>query len=145
MIEDESVVVRAVGPHSLTCLRSLRRRGIHTIGIHDQSTTPVFRSRYCDEKLICPSPAESLVAYKDALVALASRDDVRTIVPVREEDVYVLSKYRSEFEEYLTPLWPVFETIQTVHDRVRLVTAAKTAGVSVPETATLDDIDQWDP
>lgn len=144
MVEGESVVVRAVGPHSLACLRSLKPRSVHTIAIHEESSTQVFRSRYCDEKLICPSPAESLGAYKDALVALASRDDVRTIIPVREEDVYVLSRYRSEFEEHLRPLWPRFETVRTVHDRMRLVSTAKMAGVSVPETATLDDIDQWD-
>lgn len=141
----ESVVVPAVSPpHSLACLRSLGRRGIHTIAVCEQPATPAFGSRYCDEKFVVPSPTDNLTKYKDALLSLASRDDVRTIIPMREEDVYVLSKYRSEFAEYLTPLWPPFETVRTVHDGARLAATAKTVGVPVPATQLLDEVEQWD-
>lgn len=140
-----SVVVPAVSlPHSLACLRSFGRRGIHTIAVCEQPATPAFGSRYCDEKLLVPSPTDDLAEYKDALLSLANRADVRTIVPMREEDIYVLSKYRSEFEEHVAPLWPPFETVRTVHDGTRLVAAAETAGVSAPETQLLNEVDEWD-
>lgn len=141
----ESVIIPAVSlPHSLTCLRSLGRRDIHTIAVCEQPATPAFGSRYCDERLLVPSPSDSLTKYKDALLSLASRNDVRTIVPMREEDIYVLSKYRSKFKEHIAPLWPPFETVRTVHDRIRLVAAAETAGVLVPETQLLNEIEEWD-
>lgn len=138
-----SVVVPAdQGPHSIECLRSLGRRGIHTISPYERQT-PVFSSRYCDEPIIVPSPESDVVSYKDTLLSLARRDDTRAIIPMREADIYVLSRYRSEFAEAVTPLWPEFETLKTVHDRVRLTEAARTAGVSVPETASLGEVDEW--
>ncbi len=142
--QNESMVVPAVSlPHSLACLRSFGRRDIYMIAVCEQPATPAFGSRYCDEKLLVPSPADDLNEYKNALLSLANRDDVRTIVPMREEDIYVLSKHRSEFEERVYPLWPPFETIKTVHDRMDLVATAEAAGVSVPETRLLNEVDEW--
>jgi predicted ATP-grasp superfamily ATP-dependent carboligase len=143
--EPEAAVVPAASfPHVLTCLRSFGRRGIHTIAAGDQPLSTAFRSRYCDERVAVPSPADDLVAYKDALLSLASRERVRAITPVRESDAYVLSKHRSEFEAHLRPLWPTFETLRTAQDRVRLVDAAEAAGVAVPETQRLDEVEAWD-
>lgn len=142
---DESIVVPAVGSaSSVSCLRSLGRRGIHTIAVSERETAPGFRSRYCDEAIVVPSPAEDLVGYKEALSSLARRDDVRAIAPVREADIYVLSAYCSAFAEHIAPVWPSFETLREAHDRMRLVAAAKEAGVSVPETRLLSDVDDWD-
>ncbi|XVH33529.1 ATP-grasp domain-containing protein (plasmid) [Haloferacaceae archaeon DSL9] len=139
-----SVVIPAVhAPHAVTCLRSLGRRGIHTIAAYERRT-PAFSSRYCDEIAITPSPTENLAGYRDALLSLVRRPDVRAIVPMREADVYVLAKYRAEFEAEVTPLWPSFDAVRTAHDRVRLVEAAERAGVPAPETRPLDDVDEWD-
>src|SRR6056297_2076679 len=136
------VVPAAYAPHSTTVLRSLGRRGIHTIGVYERPT-PAFSSRYCDETHIVPSPVTDVEGYKDALWGLARRDDVRAIVPLREADVYVLAKYRSEFGAKVAPLWPSFETLETVHDRIALVEAAREAGVATPETRLLDEATEW--
>lgn len=104
---------------------------------------PSFHTRYCDEAVSVPSPSEDLTGYRKALLSLAARPDVQTIVPLRESDVYVLSKYRDQFAEHIATPWPDFETIRTVHDREQLFEAARAAGVPVPETDTLDDVDDW--
>lgn len=142
---DESIVVPAVGAaSSISCLRSLGRRGIHTIAVSERGSAPGFRSRYCDEAIVVPSPAEDLIGYRDALLSLARRDDVRAIAPIREADVYVLSAYYEEFAEHIAPVWPSFETLRDAHDRIRLVEAATEAGVSVPETRLLSETEDWD-
>jgi predicted ATP-grasp superfamily ATP-dependent carboligase len=129
---------------SLSCLRSLGKRGIHTVAVSEHEDRPAFASRYCDESIITPSPYDDLVAYKDALLRIAERPDVRTIIPHREMDSYVLAKYQDEFEEHVISLWPSFEQVQTVHDRLRLAEAAREAGIAIPETRSFDDIDDWD-
>jgi predicted ATP-grasp superfamily ATP-dependent carboligase len=140
-----SVVVPAINAaSSVTCLRSLGRRGVHTIAASEKPNAPAFRSRYCDESVPVPSPAESLLEYKEALLDLARREDVRTIVPVREPDIYVLSRYREAFAEHVSPLWPSFEVLGDAHDRVRLIDAAEDVGVGVPETRLLSEVDDWD-
>ena len=130
-----SVVVPGIGaPSTVACVRSLGRRGVRTIVVSSDDTTPAFRSAYCDEAVRVPSPHDDLVAYKDALRSLAMRPDVRAVIPVREPDVYVLSKYSDEFADHVRPLWPPFETLAEAQDRKRLFEAAGRAGVATPET-----------
>ena len=110
----------------------------------ESPTSPGFSSRYCDEAVSLPSPAADLRRYKDALVTLAGRPDVRTIVPVREEDAYVLSRYRSEFVDDVGVLWPSMDQLSRVHDRLELYRIAEEAGVSFPQTRLLSDVADWD-
>ncbi|MFD1586983.1 ATP-grasp domain-containing protein [Halorientalis brevis] len=143
-MEKASIVVPAASAASSVAFhRSLGRRGIRTIAVSETETAPSFRSRYCDETVLVSDPKEDITGYKEALLALAMRPDVETIVPLREEDIYVLSKYRQEFAEHIATPWPSFETLRTVHDREKLFDAARKASVPVPETNTLDDVDDW--
>lgn len=140
----QAVVVPAVeAPSCVTFVRSLGRRGIPTVVVSERESAEVLSSRYCDESVVVSSPRENLVAYRDELLSLARREDVRTIVPMREDDAYVLSKHRDEFAEHVAPLWPSFEGVQAAHDRVRLMEAAEEAGVGVPETELLDQVVDW--
>lgn len=140
-----SVVVPAVGTAgSLGTVRSLGRRGIRTIAVSEHETPPSFSSRYCDEMQRVPAPRDDISGYRDALLALARRADVQAIIPVREPDIYVLSKFREEFSPHLQTPWPTFDQLNAVHDRIQLIAAAERAGVSVPDTVLLDDVDDWD-
>ncbi|WP_137284448.1 carboxylate--amine ligase [Halorussus salinisoli] len=138
------LVPTGVAPYSYPCLRSLGGRGVHTVTASEHDHVPVFASRFCDETATLPSPDEDLLAYKDALLDLAARDDVRTVIPVREYDAYLLSKYRDEFAEYVSLEVPDIATLERVHDRVKLAEAAEAAGVPVPETRPFDEVDDWD-
>lgn len=131
-------------PHSLAGLRSLGARGVHTIVASEDERVPSFWSRYCDEQVVLPSPHDDLVAYKDALLSLAARPDVRAVLPNREEDAYVLARYQDEFERHVTPLWQPLETLRVAHDRLLLTEIANEAGVPAPETQPLDAVDDWD-
>ncbi|WP_135829226.1 carboxylate--amine ligase [Halorussus halobius] len=138
------LVPTGVAPYSYPCLRSLARRGVHTVAASERDHVPVFASRFCDETARLPSPEENLVAYAEALLDLAGREDVRTVIPIREHDAYVLSKHREAFADRVSLEVPDSETLARVHDRVELAAAAEAAGVPVPETRTLDAVDDWD-
>ncbi len=128
---------------SYVCVRSLKRRGIDAVVASEKSGVPAAASRYCDESVDLPSPKADLLAYRDALLALAERPDVETVVPIRPEDGYLLSKYREEFESHVSLPVPSFDALRTVHDRLRLAEAAEAAGVPVPDTRRLADVDDW--
>jgi len=141
---EDSIVVPAVdSASSVCCLRSLHRRGVHTVAVSGRGSPPSFWSRYVDETVAVPSYTDDVVAYKDALLSLARRDDVRAIAPLREMDVYVPAKYDDEFAEYLEPTWPPMDTLRLAHDRLRLVEAAMEADVGVPKTHLLGDVEDW--
>jgi predicted ATP-grasp superfamily ATP-dependent carboligase len=129
---------------SYACVRSLGRRDVHTIAAAERADVPASASRFCDEVAVVPSAKEDLVVFKEGLLEVAARPDVRTIIPTRPEDSYVLSRYREEFAEYVSLIVPPFETLRSVHDRLRLYEAARAAGVPVPETRPLGEVDEWD-
>jgi len=133
-----ALVPAAHAPHAATVLRSLGRRGVHTIAAYERPT-PAFSSRYCGETHIVPPPDTDVEGYKDALLDLAARDDVHAVFPLREVDAYVLARHRSEFEGEVRPLWPSFETLETVYDRLDLLATARDAAVATPETRLLDE------
>jgi len=109
---------------------------------HDD--VPAGASRFCDERLSIPAPEEGLRAYKDALLGIAARRDVRTIVPIRPYDPYVFARWAGEFESYVSLVTPTMEQLETVHDRLSLVSSAEAAGVPVPDTQLLSAVDDWD-
>ena len=131
-------------PASYPSVRSLGGRGINTIVASEFDDVPAASSRFCDETAVLPSPDDDLIAYKDALVGLAARPDVETIVPIRPEDTYVLSKYEEEFEQYVSLVTPPMDVLRRVHDRILLAEAAEAAGVPIPETRLMSEVDDWD-
>ncbi|WP_211609197.1 carboxylate--amine ligase [Halogranum amylolyticum] len=88
-------------------------------------------------------PSWELGAYKDTLLGLAARPDVRTIIPHRPQEPYLLAKYHDQFSEYVDLAVPSLETLTRVHDRKRLMEAAADAGVPAPRTELLDDAADW--
>ncbi|GAB7095719.1 hypothetical protein JCM30237_28730 [Halolamina litorea] len=128
---------------SYTCVRSLARRGIGSIIASEKDGVPAASSRYCDESVSVPDPREGLLAYRDELLELAARPDVRTVIPVRPEDSYLLSRYREAFAEHVSLVVPTMEQLLAATDRLQLAAAADAAGVPVPETRLLADVGDW--
>lgn len=144
--ERDAVVVPASEyPHGYASVRSLARAGVHTVvavAVADEDL-PVTASRFCDEAVLVP-PSHDILAYRDALLGLAARPDVRTIVPHRPQGPYVLSKYHDDFDRHVDLVVPPLDVLKDVHDRKRLMDVAEAAGVPVPETRLLDEVDEWD-
>jgi len=139
-----SVVVPATtNPSTVACLRSLGSAGVHTVVLSGANTTTALASTYCDEVVTAPDPETNLRAYKDVLLDLAARRDVRSIVPIHECDIYLLSRYHDEFDRHVSVPVPPIETLERVHDRVALAEAAEAAGVPVPETQPMGDVEDW--
>lgn len=135
-----SVVVPAYGgPSTTACLRSLGPRGINTITVSEQRSLAGFYSAYCDEAYLVPDPDEDLDGYLATMLDIASRPDVRTIIPTREADIYVLSNHRDAFESHVSLPVPGIESLRLVHDRLRLGQEAAAAGVPYPRTRKLSE------
>ncbi len=142
--EGTAVVVPADhGGSSLACIRSLGRRGVPVIGVtRSETAAAATRSKYCEETRVVSG--DGVDDYREALLELACRPDVLTVLPLYETDVYVLSEHRAAFADHVATPWKPFDGVRRAQDRVELVAAAEDVGVPVPETALLDEWDGWD-
>jgi len=141
----DAVVVSADhGGSSLACIRSLGRLGLTVVCVASRESAPALASSYCDERHVVPAPGEDLDGYRDALFEFARRPDVRTIVPLYEPDIYVLSKHRESFAEHVATPWCDFERVRRAQDRQELFAVADHVDVPAPETALLSEWDDWD-
>lgn len=129
---------------STAAVRSLGKWGVKTVAVSEHDHPPAYSSRYCDERIAVTDPNVDLDAYGADLLSLARRNDVRTVLPFREADVYVLARDRTAFEPHVTPVWPDLETLRRVQDRIELARAAEAASVAMPRTTTVDAWDNWD-
>ncbi|CQR52680.1 MULTISPECIES: carboxylate--amine ligase [Haloferax] len=141
----KSIIVPANQSVSVVAsLRSLSPEGVHTVVVSEDETVPAFASKYADETVVVPSPHEDVIAYKDALVSLSMRPDVEAILPIREEDAYVLSRYVEDFKPHVEIGWPSFDAVRVAQDGYRLATVAEDIGLRVPKTELLTDVTDWD-
>ncbi len=144
MSSEAVVIPTGIEMKSYGCIRSLNRQGIRTVVASDCGVVPQFASRYCSEQVHIPPHKQDAVAYKNALLELAARPEIKTIIPVREIDVYLLAKYNDEFTEHVSLVVPTFESLSVGHDRLRLAEAAEDAGVPFAETRLLSDVEQFE-
>jgi len=134
-----------IDPRSYSCIRSLSRHGIHTIHASDKTHIMAGASRFCDERIQIPSPDTDLLAYRDSLIEIAARPDVQTIIPVRPYDAHLFARHYDMFDEHISLIVPFSDLFSTINDRIQLAEAAKKAGVAVPKTRLLTDVDDWAP
>jgi predicted ATP-grasp superfamily ATP-dependent carboligase len=139
------VVVPTIGTASSTAaIRSLGRRDITTIAVSEDEAPPGFKSNYCDEAVNVPDPTIDLAGYEEALLELARRPDVATVLPFREPDIYALARNKEFLADHVATPWPSLDTLREVQDRVRLFDVAAAADVATPETRRFDEWDEWD-
>lgn len=124
-------------------IRSLREHGVRTLVASDAGWTPHVWSRYCDETVRLPDHTTDLTGYRDALLALAARPAVETVVPVRECDAYVLATNADAFAERVSVVGPDAATLRLAHDRLALADVAADAGVPYADTELLSEAGDW--
>lgn len=128
-----------------TCVQSLARHGVDSIVASEIPGVPAGASRYCRESISVSDPRQNVLEYRDDLLDIARRPSVRTVIPIRPEGAYLLSRYRDQFEVVTNPFVPSFDRFRSAVDRVRLIEAAEAAGVPVPATSRLGAVDDWSP
>lgn len=142
---DGAVAVPVVdSPSAVACIRALAKRGVDTVAVAEDESIPALASRYVDDVEFVPPFREDSDAYRDALLDVARSPDVCTVAAFREEDVAVLAHNHDAFAEHVEPMWPDAATLAPAHDRLRLAEAAREAGVAVPDTRLLGDVEDWD-
>jgi len=140
--------IRALRPHSEKVVVSAYR----TDALFGHLSHAAF-SRLVDKRYTVPSPVadwqsgnirhdntEKEEAYVEAMLAICDSENIDTIFPCWDPDVYVLSKNKDRFarQGVLIPVPSIDITLVAV-DKYRTILAAKELGLSCPRTYLYED------
>jgi D-aspartate ligase len=121
--------------------RALGRKGIPVIVINADKLCIARYSKYCKKFFICPPyHADSLA---DFMIDLAQQEhlDGWVVFPSNDHAVITLSKHQKVLSAYYQILTPDKEVIENIYDKLTLARIATGAGVSVPATWGISDLD----
>lgn len=128
---------------AIACARALGKCGISVVGIAHEETNPLLFSKYCREKYVIPSPTVNFRKFKSRLVDVVHEEDICTILPLRESDIYTLTKYRGEFEKKTNLPLPSLDLFRSVTDRKKLLKYASDIDIPTPSTYDICEFEDW--
>ncbi|NWG02509.1 MAG: ATP-grasp domain-containing protein [Syntrophaceae bacterium] len=119
---------------TLAVVRSLGRKGVSVaVGERTYLNTSFF-SKYCDRRLIYPSPRQFPDQFVEFLLREIKKTSYDCLFPMEEETLLLLVKYRSEISRYTYFPSPDLEKIEFVRDKRNLMQFAETYGIPAPKT-----------
>ena len=139
------LVLDAEMRNSLAIIRSLGRKNfIIDCGGRTRCETSFF-SKYCNNKIIYPSPSKDTRNFVDFVLELVEREQYEMIIPVTDKTVVPLVKEKKKFERYTHLPYPEYSTLDLAINKENTLRIAKDIGVPCPTTYFYDHFDDIDP
>ena len=121
--------------------RSLGRAGIRVSGL-DFARKVGFYSKYIDA-LICPHPLEQEEEFIAFLLRFAASEKNRPVLFITSDEFLLpVSRNRKALEQFYLMNLPNQQIIECIADKFQQYTLALNAGIPVPQTLVVDNMDQ---
>ncbi len=136
-------VVTPLDEHmGLDIARSLGRRGIPVIGIDPDPEVAGRASKYCT-LVVCPDPKVLEQEYVQYLMDWGKAQRNKSVLfPVSDETALICSRERQKLQPYFEFVMPDHAIMTRLSSKQGLRSAAVDAGIPVPQTITLQDIQE---
>jgi predicted ATP-grasp superfamily ATP-dependent carboligase len=131
-----SVIVTAGGPvNGLGVIRAFGRRKIPVIYLDVSNGDATKYSRYITERVEVKSSMESETGYIQTLINLGKQIKSKMlIIPTNDSDVFVLSKYKHELEQYYYLPVAEFEIVNKLVNKKAFYELLSEMNISHPKT-----------
>lgn len=127
---------------ALSILRSLARRNIETtITVESQAALSSF-SRYCGNKILCPSSGRDMNGFITTLRKLTKKKRFDSLFPVTDTSLIAVSKYRDTLGSSVKRSLPSHESVEKAFDKSLTLMAASEEGIPTPKTFIVRNIAQ---
>ena len=124
--------------HTLGAVRTLGKRGFHMIAGSTSRHSISFYSKYCQERVIYPSPRNEK-EFVGFLCNYACEKKVDVILPIGYLASTTLSRHKSEFDGLAKLPVADYEFMQIAGDKDRTMKFAASLGIKVPKMYTEKD------
>jgi predicted ATP-grasp superfamily ATP-dependent carboligase len=91
-------------------------------------------SRFCEERLVLPSPVRDVAGFMRGLATIVERDRYAVLLPGGDAALRAISRHRSVLEPKVMLGMPSHEVVERAVDKIELVHAAAEAGIACPQT-----------
>ncbi|MEE4609352.1 MAG: ATP-grasp domain-containing protein [Desulfobacteraceae bacterium] len=119
---------------TLAAVRSLGRRGCRVTVTCDRGWCAPALSRYCRERIVCPSPQTSPDAFLDHLVDLVASGHYDVLLPLSDETTMPISRHAVRLSPHVGLCVPDWADLDRAHDKLETLVLARRLGLAVPET-----------
>jgi predicted ATP-grasp superfamily ATP-dependent carboligase len=123
---------------AIAVIRSLGRASLSVIAADHDPRSAGFRSRYVDERVVYPDPAEEPDAVVELLHGVAVDRGLDLIIPVSDELLLPLARARDRFDGLCALAVPDDAALAQVADKWATIELALRLGVPVPRSTLVE-------
>ncbi len=134
-----AVVTNAKNRIAYTVVRNLSENGIRVFTADFVPLSMSFASRFSQGHFIYPSPFKEQDAFIESIIENVHRFGAKVLIPVFEE-TFLLAKYRDIVSEHVAMAIPSYDQILTAHNKDRWMRIARSLGIPVPKTFSVEEV-----
>ncbi|MCB2195277.1 MAG: ATP-grasp domain-containing protein [Bacteroidetes bacterium] len=125
---------------ALPFMESLSRNGYKIIVFCDSKNSYGYRSKYPDERVICPKWANNPEEFKDFFFDFINNRKVDVVVPMNDDSARFLSKHKKDFIDKIKCSIPNYDVFNSGYDKNCLMKTCKKLDLPHPNTADLEEV-----
>lgn len=119
---------------AIQIVRSLGEKGINIFAGEYYRVNPTFFSKYVKKRLVYPKPDIHPNSFLNAVYDFAVKNEVEIILPVVDNCLLLLSKYREKFEPEIKIPFAKYDKLMIGRDKAKTVELAKKLAIPYPRT-----------
>lgn len=137
MIKERILLLDGQTIQAISMAKALIKSGYKVSLFCDSELTYGFRTKYSDQKVICPDVTKNENLFKSFLIDFLKDKTIDAIIPMNDNSASFLSKHKSEllrYSKFVIPDYPVF---LAGYDKNKLMKLCHQKGFPHPKTSDL--------
>lgn len=123
---------------------NLKKRGLEVTVGDSSILAPGLWSKYCDKRIIYPSSRYKPLEFVDCLLAEVKKTKYDLLLPASEAEIYLISKYKDEFEKHTNVAAVDFNLLMLARDKAKTMKAAVNCDIPCPRTYIFENLEQFE-
>jgi predicted ATP-grasp superfamily ATP-dependent carboligase len=129
---------------SLAVIRSLGKKGLNVTAGDETVFTTGFFSKYCNHRVIYPSPKKAKKEFIDYLLVELKKKEYSVIFPVADACLLPLIEHEAEISKYSKLALPPRQTFMKAFDKGITLKIAIENGIPAPKTYFINDLNDFE-
>ena len=136
------LVLEANGRNVVSVVRSFGRQGIYVVCAEDSPIALSFFSKYCNKKLVYPSPKKKPQEWLDWLLNVLKDGSFDMVMPIGDVCYEIISRNRELISKYTKVVVSDYDIWSKGRNKATTLKIAKELDLPIPETYFISELSQ---